>query len=300
MIIDVVLLCVGLVGLIIGSITDIQRREVPDWISYALIFSGLGLRLMHSVYTFEWSYFLYGLLGFGAYLALAYAMFYTGQWGGGDSKVLMGMGAIFATYPEMFKSIFSPELFGFPFLVSFWVNLLLVGAIYGLLWTLGLGFVHFKEMRVAFKEWMSKPFVKKIKLYVHITSGILILLAILLPDFMLKMIGGVFGIMILSFFYMYIAIKAVEKSCMYRQVTPEKLVEGDWPVHDIIVDGKDVFPKAKKLGFEIDDIDLLKKLHDQGKIASIKIKHGVPFVPSFLFALIITVTYGNIITLMIF
>ena len=81
--IDLLLLLVGLAVFIIGSITDIKTREIPDWVSYSAIILGLGLRLLYSLSTLDWSFFLYGLLGFGIFLALGLFMFYTGQWGGG-------------------------------------------------------------------------------------------------------------------------------------------------------------------------------------------------------------------------
>ncbi len=69
--IDVLIFLVTLVALIVGSITDFQRREVPDWISYGMMFSGLGLRLIYSVVTGEWLFFGYGALGFGVLFGLA-------------------------------------------------------------------------------------------------------------------------------------------------------------------------------------------------------------------------------------
>ena len=76
----------ALIALIIASYTDITTREVPDWINYGLIIFGLGARLIYSLVTFEWSYILNGLLGFGCFLVVSLIMFYMGQWGGGDSK----------------------------------------------------------------------------------------------------------------------------------------------------------------------------------------------------------------------
>ena len=299
MFVDFLLLSIGSFGIIIGSITDIQKREVADSVNYFLIISGLAIRLIYSIYSWQWTFFVYGLIGFGSFLALAYLMFLTGQWGGGDSKMLMGMGALFATYPEVLKNYFSPELFGFPFLVSFWINLLLLGAVYGILWTLGLGIFHFKDMKNSFRNILSDAFVKKIRLITHTFSGVMILVGILSGNFILRLFLIVFSFIILIFFYMYLVIKSVEKSCMYRIVSPDKLVEGDWPVDDIVVDGKTIFSKDKKVGFELEDLDKMLKLQKANKLKTVKIKHGIPFVPSFLFALIVTLIFGNIISLLI-
>lgn len=296
---DGILVGVGLAGLLIGSITDIQKREVPDWVNYFLIYAGLGIRFINSIWSGEWSYFLYGLLGFGIFLGLAYLMFFTGQWGGGDSKMLMGMGALFATAPVFLVEKFQPNLLGFPFLVSFWINLLLVGAVYGILWTMGLGIAHFEKTKKAFIEWLAIPSIKKVRVYSHILAGILLLAGVLVRSIMIRLTGFIFGGMILVFFYMYIVIKSVEQAAMFRSLPPSKLVEGDWPLEDIIVDKKVIFSVEKKIGIEQDDLEKLQKLEEQGKIKTIDVRHGVPFVPSFLFAFIVTIGFGNIIVLLL-
>ena len=94
MIINTVINIIITTALLIGSYTDIKKREVPDWLNYSLIFSGLGLRLMYSLATFDYSYLAFGLFGLAVMLIFALFMFYTGQWGGGDSKMLMGLGAL--------------------------------------------------------------------------------------------------------------------------------------------------------------------------------------------------------------
>ena len=299
MFVDILLIAIGLGGIIIGSITDIQKREVADYVNYFLIFSGLGVRLIYSIFVWQWSFFLYGLLGFGSFLALAYIMFLSGQWGGGDSKMLMGMGALFATYPEFLKNYFSPELLGMPFLASFWINLLLLGAVYGVFWTIGLGIFHFKDLKKSMKFYFKIPIIRKVRFYTHLVSIVLILTGIIVPVFIIRLFSLVFGFILLFFVYLFIVIKSVEKACMYRVLTPDKLVEGDWPVDDVLVDGKVVFSKDKKVGFEQEDLEAIMKFYNQKKIKTVKVKHGIPFVPSFLFSLIVTLSYGNIIFLLI-
>ncbi|MFP4117901.1 MAG: prepilin peptidase [Candidatus Woesearchaeota archaeon] len=301
--IGVLLIVVGSIGLIIGSVTDIKKREVADWLNYFLILSGLGMRFLYSLYTLEWSFFLYGLIGFGAFTALAYAMFLTGQWGGGDSKMLMAMGALFATYPESLHAYFDPEFFGFPFLLAFWINLLIIGAIYGILWTFGIGLFHLRELRGSWKKWMGDYSVRQMRTISHLFALVLLIGGILAANFSgmeLLLFGGVaFSLIIVFFFYLFILVKSVEDSCMFRVVKPDQLVEGDWPFDDIKVDDKVVFSKDKKVGIETRDIEMLKRFYRKGKLEKIKIKHGVPFVPSSLFSLIVTLIYGNVLIFLI-
>ena len=254
---DLIILSIGFLGIIIGSITDIQKREVADFINYFMIFSGLGIRLIYSIYTLEWNYFIFGLLGFGSFLVLAYLMFLTGQWGGGDSKMLMGMGALFATYPESLRTFFSPNLLGLPFLVSFWINLLLLGAIYGVLWTIGLGIVRFKDFRLAWNERikMKIPLSQKFEIsafkFVFFLSSFFLAVGIFLPSLVLRISFIVISIMVFSFFCLIVFVKSVDKACMYKVVDYSGLVPGDWLLDDVVVehDKNDNFYKKFKKQF---------------------------------------------------
>src|SRR3989338_6853087 len=84
----------ALLGLVIGSYTDFKTREVPDWFSYGLIFAGVFLHGVYSAVIWSWTPLLYSLFGLGIGIGIALAMFYLGQWGGGDSKMMMALGAI--------------------------------------------------------------------------------------------------------------------------------------------------------------------------------------------------------------
>ena len=110
MVIDVLLLIVGFAALIIATITDIKTREVPDWLNFSLIPAGIGLRLVHALVFNDWLFLVYGLIGLVAFVALAYLLYYARQWGGGDSKLLMGVGVLFATYPSFLLNYFNPIL----------------------------------------------------------------------------------------------------------------------------------------------------------------------------------------------
>src|SRR3989344_7250482 len=101
---DIILVTVSLVALIFATIVDIRIKEVPDWISYSLIISGIIIRLFHSIIFNDWFYLLYGLLGLSATFLIGTILYRANQWGGGDAKLLMGLGTTLATKP-----FFTPE-----------------------------------------------------------------------------------------------------------------------------------------------------------------------------------------------
>ena len=292
-VIDIILLCVGFIALIIGSCTDIKTREVPDWLNFALIASALGLRLIYSVVSFDFSYFLYGLLGFGIFFVIAYLMFYSGQWGGGDSKMLMGVGALVGTYPEFLLKFFSPNLsFGLP--VAFFLNLLFVGSFYGLVWSIVLAVKHRKAFVKKWKEMLSIKImvvIRKILLAVMIFA---IISLFLIKNMIIQFF--IFGFVCVSVltFYVWIFVKCIETSCMYKHYPVEKLTEGDWIAEDIVINGKKIIG-AKNLGIEKHQIEKILK----SNIKTVLVKEGIPFVPSFLIAFVLTLIFGNLLFLFV-
>ncbi len=275
------------ISLIIASITDIKTREVPDWLNYGLIIFGLGSRLIYSVALADFSFLLYGLAGFFVFFIIANLMFYSAQWGGGDSKLLMGLGAVIGlnfNFMEM------------PFLVIFWINIIIIGSVYGLLWSIALAFKN--------KNRFSADFMARIKKSAKTRRFLLIIsLAILLSAFFADMPMIRFFLVILVFssiliYYISIFVKSVEKTCLLKYIEPEKLTEGDWIAKNIIIEKKRICG-PKDLGIEKKQIKQLINLKRKGMIKKVLIKEGIPFVPSFLMAFIITLWFGNWLLLFI-
>jgi len=278
--------CLSFVVLIIGSITDLKTREVPDWMNYGLILSGLGLNLLYTAIYSDSHFIINSIIGLAIFFGIAYIMFYAGQWGGGDSKMLMGLGAVIGV-DVRFES---PQ-----FLAGFLINALFIGAIYGLLWSAFLVVKNKAKFKGEFSRLLMKKSVIKAK-------KIMLLLALLF-------LAGIFVIrltyarililslafLILTIFYLWIFVKAVEKTSMYKLVEPAKLTEGDWIVKDIIVD-KQYICGPKDLGIEKRQIKKLIEFYAKGKIRKILIKEGIPFVPSFLIAFVVTFFVGNPLT----
>ena len=72
------------------------------------------------------------------------------------------------------------------------------------------------------------------------------------------------------------------------------LTPGDWIVNDIRIGGKKIY-STKDLGVSEEQIKKLKFLKQRGKIKQILVKEGVPFVPSFLMAFVVTLFVGNLL-----
>ncbi|MFO8016935.1 MAG: A24 family peptidase [Candidatus Woesearchaeota archaeon] len=285
--INTMMLLVVLAVLLAGAYTDIRTREVPDWLNYGLISIGLGVRLIYSLATFEWAYIFEGILGFVAFLVLAYVMFYAGQWGGGDAKMIMGLGAVFGL-----------RLDPSDFTVSFLINVFLVGAVYGLIWSAALAIRNWKSFRREMKRITHSRRIMRARKILIPSAAVLLVIAFFVEDFFLKLLLFALVALYLVTLYLWVAIRAIERSSMYKRVEPEKLTEGDWIVKDIVVDGKRI-TGPEDLGIDMKQIKKLMKLKKQNKVNKILIKEGIPFVPSFLLAFIATYLFGNLFILVL-
>jgi Flp pilus assembly protein protease CpaA len=281
---------ISLIALIIASYTDIKTLEVPDWLSYSLIAIGVGGNLIYSISSSDQTFIIRSLLGLVGAFILGMLMFYTGQWGGGDSKVLFGLGALLGLdYP-----------FQLGFFPKFLVNMLFAGGIYGIIWVIGMAV---KNRRKVIKN-LSKDFKEKklarLRLYSGIAAIIGLIVIYFLPKFFSSQIKITLMIMVCFLYfmnYLFIFIRTVEKVAMIKMIPPEKLTEGDWIVDEIKIKGKYI-TGPKDLGIEKEKIKELIALKKQGKIKKVKVKYGIPFVPSFLIALLFTVWTNTIILFM--
>ena len=85
---------------------------------------------------------------------------------------------------------------------------------------------------------------------------------------------------------------------MLKYVKPQQLTEGDWIAKDVNINGK-YLTGPRDLGIEKRKIRKLIELYKMGKVKKILIKEGIPFVPSFFVAYVITLLYGNLVTLFV-
>jgi Flp pilus assembly protein protease CpaA len=273
---------VAALGLLIASITDIKTREVPDLVSHGMIFAGIGIGAIYSAASQSWMPLAYAGTGFGLGFLVGVLMFYTGQWGGGDSKIVMGLGALLGA------SVWNLGQFDF---ITFLLDSLLVGSVYGVGYSVLLALRAPKRFLARLRETASE---KKIILYrriIIVFAAAGLLAAFLVPqDYRLVVFS--FTAVVYLFFYLILAVRVVEKEFMIRETSPDVLTEGDWIAREVHV-GKRYIAGPKDLGVSREQIALLKKLHKQRKISTVLLKEGIPFVPSFLIAFVLMLIFGN-------
>jgi len=280
---DTIIITIVLVALIAASINDIKKREVPNWISYGLLFFILITRTLQAIITNSPKHFYYTLIAFIIFAIFGNIMYFTKQWGGGDTKLITSLGAAFAIKPFYLKEILIP----FPIILI--VNILIIGALYGLIYALFLAIKHKKQFKKQFVKMNSNPKLKKVKALIIILAISIIGTYFIYPINQLRFHIGTLSIIMLLLPYLFIFIKSVELSCMYKKIPTTKLTEGDWVEKNIYKNNKLIY-KINPYGINKKQINQLKKL----KIKQVLIKEGIPFIPSFLLGTIITLILGNI------
>ena len=272
---ELLLLILTVLVLLIASYSDLKTKEVPDWLSYGFVFAAVGVR---AIYSFQngWYFLITGLLGLAIAYLLALLFYYTHQWGGGDSKLLMGMGAAIGIAYPFNSSSFT--------LLWFLLSLLWSGAVYGLIWLLIVALKRRSCLMPELRNLLGRH--KNIHLSVGFAS-------------LLLFSGGMFVnallyilVLMAALYYLLLFLVAVQYCCFVSERETGALVEGDWLAEDVIVHGKTI---VKKKTLHKEDI---QKLRDKN-ISSVTIKEGIPFVPSFLIAYLLLVFGKNFLPVII-
>lgn len=273
--IDALLFLVALVVLAVSAYTDIRTREVPDWVNFGGIVAGLGIRAAWGFGGNGWMELGFGLLGFVVFFALSIIMYYSRQWGGGDSKLLMAMGALLGLW-------FSKDNAGVGFLL--WV--LLAGAGYGMVSSISLAVMNWKPFLKMYAELFNKVRWANIPVLLVLLLGFAF--AVATDDALLRIIALFVALIVPVIFYLAIGVKAVENCCMYRKIHPSMLTEGDWIAKPVFYKGR-YLCGPKDLGVTKEKIRELQRLG----IKQVIVKDGVPFVPSFLIAFLFYLWLGS-------
>ena len=278
---DILLIIVSLIALIFSSITDLRTKEVPDWLSHGLISAALAIRLLHAVIFQEPSYFIFGLLGFIIMFIIGNIFYHTKQLGGGDAKLAMGLGAAFATSPFYIST-------GIPFLIILFGYIMVIGAIYGVIWAIYLITKDFKNFKSEVKKLTKTRYMKIFKIIALIIAGVFLAIIFFVLSYpSSKILMAAITIVTLIYPYIFMAAKAIENIHFYKTIIIENLVEGDWIAENVKKNNKIIIPKKTMITKK--DLQKLK----QNNIRQVVIKDGIPFVPPFLIGTVLALIFGN-------
>lgn len=202
--------------------------------------------------------------------------------------MLMGLGSTIGVWITWHKPFISINQFLFFFLL----NVLLVGAFYGMLWSIWKSIEFRKRFSREWKRANSVSKISRMKVYLLFVIFIGFAACVFIHDIKFRIIILSIMFVVVATFYIWIFIKTVEKTSMLKSVLPKNLTEGDWIVNDIYV-GKEYIAGPVDLGISKSQIRKVMKYFNKGKIKRVLIKEGIPFVPSFFIAFLVTLTLGH-------
>jgi Flp pilus assembly protein protease CpaA len=268
----------ALFGSAIAGAYDLKTTEIPDVLPYSMIAIGLAYYLYLSL-TYSNFYYLIISLAVGLlFLGFGFVMYFLGQWGGGDAKLLSAMGFLLPIKPE-----FSVQTL-FPFPLSFFINLFLIGAAYMLLYAFIYSLMNRKILQVFVKEVKASSkflflsfasfliFIFFSSYYIFTTFFEFVPLSFIVKFSLL------ISFLTLIFFLIWKFARIVEKVGFVKRISVKKLKVGD-----ILAESKYIEGITEKE---------LRKIKRSGK-KFVKIKTGVRFAPAFTLALLFTVFFGD-------
>lgn len=287
MLTDTFLLIATTTALFIATAIDIKKREVPDLISYGLLILGIAATVLNSISGFS----IKPLVSLTVYLAVfglvSLSMYYLHQWGGGDAKLLIGLAAVFSNI-----SIIQTEI---PLAATILLNLLVCGALYGLIMGIWLATKNKKEFKQSYLHNQHLHLIKRAKIIAFSTAIPIAFLAnIFLSNINLRILINIFVVFGLLYPYMLQSAKAIERSGLIKEMLVSEITPGEWVIEDLFYRSKPVY-KVKPLGVDEKDIAAIK----HAGIKKVLVKRGLPFVPAFLLSILITLTGKTIIFILL-
>ncbi len=282
MLLITIAIAISLLFLSIASYFDLRDGEIPDRVSIGFVGVMLSIVFLDSILHSDPNLLLNSLIIGAAYFALGYVSFWLGQWGGGDVKILAGIGCSVGYLGTL--GVFSE---GFvPYFVAYFVNLGLVGWPYVVLYSLILGVMKPE----SFTRFMS--LLRKKRTIILVAVSFLPSLAVLFLNL------GVLGLIYLVlpiFVLLSVYLKAVEKVALQKNVKVSELREYDALAEDIVVDGSLIARKRNIEGITKEQLGEIKRLAKEGKIPDkIRIRWGIKFVPILFLAFVSLLWLGDI------
>lgn len=260
----VVLFLLGGFWILFASIEDLRTREVANWISFSLVIFALGFRFFWSFFNNDFNFLYQGLLGFVVFFILGFVFYYARLFAGGDAKLFIALGPILGFSGGFFTNV--------EYFLVFLFLFLLCGAVYGLIFTIYLSLKNFNSFKKQFRKEFRK---RKVVFWIFVFLGVLFFFLGFVQELLF-----IFGMLIILFPALVIYARAVDNSCMVKEISTKNLTEGDW-LYEKIKIGREIL-KPNWEGLSKKEILKIKKHYKK-----IKVREGIAFVPVFFFSYVL-------------
>ncbi|MGC8812297.1 MAG: prepilin peptidase [Candidatus Aenigmatarchaeota archaeon] len=276
-------LFVAFLGSSLAGIWDLKTTEIPDKIPHSMILIAIIISLARSFYEQSYTPLVNSLVCGGLLFVFGFILYYSGQWGGGDAKVLSAIGFLI---PNMLKNSWFERFFPFPLgeMVSYTINVFFIGTFYMLVYSFILALLNRKIILFFSKEVKASASVIAIfslslffvfvglNIYLSYLFEVPVTLKFVLTNSLLPLIFTV------GIFLTWKFTKSVEEVGFKKRIPVSKLKVGDVLAESKLWEG-------------ITQKDLIK-IKKSGK-KYVVIKEGVRFAPAFPLALFFTLYFGD-------
>ncbi len=281
--------------LVLASYSDLKTGEIPEKITRGLIAVNVIIAAICSIYLVNPSFLFTSLLVGAAFFVIGYLMFYLGEWGGGDVKLLAGIGCSLGLLASMNYFTGIPYVLYregiFPYYIDYFVNLAIASSPYVIVYSLILGLMKpgvFRAFTIQFKKKTS--------------------IAILFSSFLPSLLTLNYDIPRLALIYLSIPllvlislyIKAVEEVALQKEIAVNELREGDILASDLVVEGKKIAGRRNMEGVNGKQVIEIQKLASEGKIlGKITVRWGIKFAPILFIAFLLTLLFGDVLEILV-
>lgn len=277
--IELISFLIALIGSSVAAAWDLKTTEIPDQIPHTMIVLALILSIVQSVLQGSYMPVVMSLLAGGSFLALGFILYFFGQWGGGDAKLLAAVAFLLPTTPKFFNQ----ELL-LPFPLTYLLNVLYVGAAYMVGYAFVVSLMNKKVTRTFFND--LKASVSLILLGAPVIFFLFLTINWYLYNALVHEVefSYLFWSSLLpvcfffSLWFLWKFVKVVEEVGFKKRVHVSKLKVGD-----VLLESKrwEGITEAE-----------LRKIRKSGK-KYVTIKTGVRFGPAFPLAIIFTFYFGD-------
>ncbi|MDY6788926.1 MAG: A24 family peptidase [Candidatus Nanohaloarchaea archaeon] len=285
-----IILAVVLGGTSTAAYLDLKTTEVPDMISIVVAVAGVLLHAVASYTSGNWSYITRSLLVGAAFFGFGWGLYLLGSWGGADAFVLGSIGFALPYLPTEFQPIFNAF---WPFPLTLLFNIFLVGAVYSLLYAAFEGLTSeevmtdfFKDMKCYWKRLVTITLFFALVVYT-LTVYTLSSRPMAYMNSLYPVLG--FALALAGVLILYRYLKAVENSAMRKTLESSELEPGEVLAEDVETE-EGVIRANRIKGLTEEEVEAI-----QESCSEITVRYGVRFVPAFPVAVLVSVTFGDLV-----
>jgi Flp pilus assembly protein protease CpaA len=289
------------VGSSLAAAWDLKTTEIPDKIPYTMMIIALIIYGFQSIASWDYTPILSSIIVGALFFGFGFVLYYFGQWGGGDAKLLSAIGFLLP-HTTALGSLFPGMLLWFPFPVSYLFNMFFVGAVYMMLYAFALAIMNKKILHEFEKDVKASAniiIISSIALFIvllflnwfinwrfQFEYDLSVLTRAPLTFELLPLVTNSIIPLILTIglFLTWKFVRAVENIEFKKRVHVKNLKVGDVLIGSRIWEG-------------LTEREL--RHMKQSKKRYVWIKEGVRFAPAFPLALLFTVYFGDAILFLI-